>query len=100
MNIDVSSQSPKSGNAVPSDRLEPLPELTSCPAHPEEEEEDESYHLTAQVAPVGPFDKAKDNYTEMTFGVPASPPQPVSQPSEGGQTISPSSCMQRLTVEG
>ncbi|XP_016341938.1 insulin receptor substrate 2-like [Sinocyclocheilus anshuiensis] len=99
MNTDMSSQSPKSGNAAPSDRLEPLPELTSCPAHPEEEEEDERYHLTAHVAPVGPVDKAKDDYTEMTFGVPASPPQPVSQPSEGGQTISPSSCMQRLTVE-
>ncbi len=99
MNIDVSLQSPKSGNAAPSDRLEPLPEVTSCPAHPEEEEEEERYHLTAQVATVGPVDKAKDDYTEMTFGVPASPPQPVSQPSEGGQIISPSSCMQRLTVE-
>uniref|UniRef100_A0A9J7XL01 Insulin receptor substrate 2 n=1 Tax=Cyprinus carpio carpio TaxID=630221 RepID=A0A9J7XL01_CYPCA len=99
MNIDVSSLSPKSGNAAPSNRLEPLPELTPCPANPEEEEEDERYHLTAQVAPVGPVDKAKDDYTEMTFGVPASPPQPVSQPSEGGQTINLSSCMQRLTLE-
>ncbi|KAK7168766.1 hypothetical protein R3I93_004920 [Phoxinus phoxinus] len=97
MNIDVSSQSPKSGNSAPSNGLEPLPDLTSCPAHPKEEEKDERYHLTAQVAPVGPVDKAKDDYTEMTFGVPVSPP--VSQPSEGGQNISPSSCMQRLTVD-
>ncbi|XP_077072390.1 insulin receptor substrate 2 [Siphateles boraxobius] len=97
MNIDVNSQSPKSVNAAPSNGLEPLPDLTSCPAHPKEEEKDERYHLTAQVAPVGPVDKAKDDYTEMTFGVPVSPP--VSQPSEGGQKISPSSCMQRLTVD-
>ncbi|XP_056107778.1 insulin receptor substrate 2 [Rhinichthys klamathensis goyatoka] len=97
MNIDVSSQSPKSGNAAPSNGLEPLADLTSCPTHPKEEEKDERYHLTAQVAPVGPVDKAKDDYTEMTFGVPVSPP--VSQPSEGGQNISPSSCMQRLTVD-
>jgi len=96
MNIDASSRSPKSGNAAPSNALQPLVDLTSCPAHPKEEEKDERYHRTAQVAPVGPVDKAKDDYTEMTFGVPVSPP--VSQPSEGGQNISPSSCMQRLTV--
>lgn len=99
MNIDVISQSPKSGNATSSNGLEPVPELTPCPAHPEEQEEDKRYHLTAQVAPAGPVNKAKDDYTEMTFGVPASPAQPVSQPSDSGQTISPSSCMQRLTVD-
>ncbi|XP_051567209.1 insulin receptor substrate 2-like [Myxocyprinus asiaticus] len=99
MNIDVSSQSSKSGNATLSKALEALPELTSCPAHPHEEEKEEGYHLTAQVSPVGPAGKAKDDYTEMTVGVPASPPQPVSQPSESGQTISASSCVQRLTVD-
>lgn len=97
MNLNVSSQSPKSGNAAPSDRLEPLPECTSCPTHTEEEEEDERYQCRAQLAPAGPVDKAKDDYTEMTFVVSASSPPP--QPSEGGQTISPSSCLQRLTVD-
>ncbi|XP_055071151.2 insulin receptor substrate 2 [Misgurnus anguillicaudatus] len=97
MNIDVNSHSLKTGDAAPSDTFEALPVRTSCPAHSEEEEE--RYHLTAQVAPVGPVGKAKDDYTEMTFSVPASPPQPVSQPSEGGQTTSPSSCMQRLAMD-
>lgn len=95
MNIDVNSQSLKTGDAAPSDTFEALPVRTSCPAHSEEDR----YHLTAQVAPVGPVGKAKDDYTEMTFSVPASPPQPVSQPSEGGQTTSPSSCMQRLAMD-
>lgn len=99
MNIEVSSQSLRSGDVAPSNALETLPELTSCPAHPEEEEEEKRYHLTVQVASVGLAGKAKDDYTEMTFGVPASPPQPVSQPTEGGQTTSPSSCMQRLTLD-
>ncbi|XP_051998341.1 insulin receptor substrate 2-like [Xyrauchen texanus] len=99
MNIDVSSQLPKSGNVAPSEPLEALPELTSCPAHPDGEEEKERYHLTAQVAPAGPAGKAKDDYTDMMFGMPASPLQPVAQPSESGHTISPSSCVQRLTVD-
>ncbi|TRZ02089.1 hypothetical protein DNTS_001470 [Danionella cerebrum] len=98
MNLNMSSQSSKFYNTTPPDCLEPLPELTSCPALPEEEEE-ERYQRSARVASAVPVDKAKDDYTEMAFGMSCSSLPPVSQSSAGGQTLSPSSGLQRLTVD-
>lgn len=101
MNINVSS--PKSGDAAPFSPVGAVPELSTCPTQLEEEEEEgevECYHFTAQVAPSckAGIATAKDDYTEMTFCVSASPPQPTPQPTECSQTTSPSSCVRRLNL--
>ncbi|XP_030643127.1 LOW QUALITY PROTEIN: insulin receptor substrate 2 [Chanos chanos] len=97
MNVDLSAQSPKLGDTAPLDPLDAMPELETCPCQPEEEEE-ERYHLTAQVASTCSTGTSKDDYTEMTFSVTASPSQPVLKPAESTQTTSPTSCVQRLTL--
>uniref|UniRef100_A0AAR2KV64 Insulin receptor substrate 2b n=1 Tax=Pygocentrus nattereri TaxID=42514 RepID=A0AAR2KV64_PYGNA len=101
MNINVSSESPKSGDAAPFSPVDAVPELAACPAQPEEEEGGvECYCLTAQVAPSckAGTATAKDDHREITFCVPTSPPQPTPQPTECSQTTSPSSCVQRLNL--
>ncbi|KAG9271154.1 insulin receptor substrate 2 [Astyanax mexicanus] len=109
MNINV-AESPKSRDAAPFSPVDVAPELAACPARPEEEEDEnvevggvKCYHLTAQVAPAckAGTTTAKDDYTEMTFHVHASPPPPLQstpQPAECSQTTSPSSCVRRLNL--
>ncbi|XP_066543019.1 insulin receptor substrate 2 [Hoplias malabaricus] len=102
MNINVSKDSPKSSDAAPFSPVDAVPGLASCPAQPEEEEEGEGeggvecFRLTAQVAPSckAGTTSAKDDYTEMTFSVSGSPPQPAECP----KTTSPSSCVRRLNL--
>lgn len=100
MNINLSSESPKSGDAAPFSPLDAMPELAVCPAQREEEEEEEGgingYNLTSQVEPSCQAGLAKDDYTEMTFCVSASPPQPTSQTTDCTKPASPSSCARRL----
>ncbi|XP_076857916.1 insulin receptor substrate 2 isoform X2 [Brachyhypopomus gauderio] len=99
MNINTISESPKTGDVAPFGRADAVPELAACPAQTGREGGVECCHLTAQVPPICQTGTANEDYTEMTFGVPASSPQPAeSQPTECVQTTSPSSCVRRLTL--
>ncbi|KAL4656569.1 insulin receptor substrate 2-like [Arapaima gigas] len=90
INIDLSAQSPKSGDA-PADPLNAMYKLSLC--QPEKEE-----YLKLQVGFNSPPGTDNDDYTEMAFGMGSSPPQPDSQTFEGIETPSPGSGVQRLTL--
>lgn len=99
MNINLSSESPKSVDAAPFSPLDAMPELAVCPAQYKEKEEEQEgingYNLTSQVEPSCQTGLAKDDYTEMTFCVSASLPQPASQTTDCAKPTSPSSCTRR-----
>lgn len=98
MNINLSSESPKSGDAAPFSPLDTMPDLAVCPAPCEEEGGINGYNLTSQVEPSCQTGMEKDDYTEMTFCVSASPPQPSSQTTNCTKPASPSSCARRLNL--
>ncbi|KAI5621262.1 insulin receptor substrate 2 [Silurus asotus] len=98
MNINLSSESPKSGDAAPFSPLDAMPELAVCPAPCEEEEGINRYNLTSQVEPSCQAGMVKDDYTEMTFCVSASSTQPTSQTTICTKPASPSSCTRRLNL--
>lgn len=101
MNINLSSASPKSGDAAPFSPLDAMPELAVCPAPCEEEGKINTYNLTSLTSQVEPSCLAgmeKDDYTEMTFSVSASPPQPTSQTTNCTKPASPSSCARRVNL--
>ncbi|XP_029460740.1 insulin receptor substrate 2 [Rhinatrema bivittatum] len=79
MNLGFGSHSPKGGLA--------------SPGSPEEEE-------AMSPAPARPFLPAADgDYTEMTFGAAATPPQPIAaQKPDGAQLASPAAGVKRLTL--
>lgn len=92
MNLNISSESPKSGDGVPFSPLDAIRDLVACPALPEEKVD--CYNLRTQEAPSGQDVKAKDDYTEMTFCVSSASPQSTSQPT------SPALCARRLNPGG
>lgn len=98
MNINLSSESPKSGDAATFSPLDAMSELAVCPAQCEEEEAGgiNGYNLTTQVEPSCQPGLVKDDYTEMTFCVSSSLPQPTSQTTDCTNPNSPSSCARRL----
>ena len=90
MNIDLSdAQSPKPGDAPagPSES-----KLSSRPCQPEEE------YLKAKIGSVCLPGSAKDDYTEMAFGISGTPLQPISQTADCAQTTSPTSGVKGLTL--
>ncbi|XP_035265053.1 insulin receptor substrate 2 [Anguilla anguilla] len=90
MNIDLSNaQSPKPGDApaAPSES-----KLSSHPCQPEEE------YLKAKIGSVCLPGSAKDDYTEMAFGIAGTPLQPISQTADGAQTTSPTNGVKGLTL--
>ncbi|XP_023667195.2 insulin receptor substrate 2-like [Paramormyrops kingsleyae] len=86
MNTDLGIQSPKAGDA-PTDPLNATYKLSVC--QPAKEE-----YPKEQVDLVCPPDTEKDDYTEMTFGISASP-KPVPQTFE---RVDASSAVQRLSL--
>ncbi|XP_015219841.1 insulin receptor substrate 2 [Lepisosteus oculatus] len=90
MNIDLNAQSPKSVEA-PADTMNVMSAL-SCSIQPDAE------YLKTQIASVCLSGSTKDDYTEMTFGVTNTPPQPISQKSEKAQSMSPTSGVKRLNL--
>ncbi|XP_053352111.1 insulin receptor substrate 2 [Clarias gariepinus] len=98
MNVNLSSESPKSGDAAPFSPLDAMPELAVCPASSEEEGQINVYNLTSQVESSCQPSMVKDDYTEMTFCVSASSSQPLSQTTNCTKPSSPSSCARRLNL--
>ncbi|XP_017325894.1 insulin receptor substrate 2 [Ictalurus punctatus] len=98
MNINISLESPKSGDAAPFSPLDAMPDLAVCPTPCEEEGGINGYNLISQVEPSCQAGMAKDDYTEMTFCVSASPPQSTSQATDCTKPASPSSCARRLNL--
>nr|XP_033805424.1 insulin receptor substrate 2 [Geotrypetes seraphini] len=74
MNLDFGSQSPKGSLEATS----PAPD-----------------HSFLQVVAPGPVES---DYTEMTFGASATPPQPIVQKPDGSQVTSPTSGIKRMTL--
>ncbi|MBN3274478.1 IRS2 protein, partial [Polyodon spathula] len=92
MNTDLSSQSPKSGDD-PVVSLSVMSAL-SCPCRSQPEDK----YLKAQTVPVCLSSPVKDDYTEMTFVMANTPPQPISQKTESAQTTSPTDVVNRITL--
>ncbi|KAG2457256.1 IRS2 protein, partial [Polypterus senegalus] len=92
MNLDLSTQSPRSGD-TPVDAMNVISNLPcSCTNQPED------MYLKAQIGPVCLSGPAMDDYTDMTFGMRNAPAQPLSQTTESAQTTSPTSGIQRLSL--
>ncbi|KAK6487055.1 insulin receptor substrate 2 [Huso huso] len=92
MNTDLSSQSPKFGDASIVS-LSVISALScACKSQPDDE------YLKAQTVSVCLSSPVKDDYTEMTFGMANTPPQPISQKTESAQTTSPTNVINRITL--
>ncbi|KAK5609021.1 hypothetical protein CRENBAI_017189 [Crenichthys baileyi] len=76
INLDLGSHSPKGADTA-AERLDTLPEHSSCPCS----EEDVVYHIESDKSSQSFNDEVKNDYTEMTFGMTSSPPQLVPQNS-------------------
>ncbi|NXJ83004.1 IRS2 protein, partial [Trogon melanurus] len=96
MNIDFGSQSPSQSGTVSVGSLEALsPGSSSSTSQPE------GRYLKAAVGVAcssSPSDGG--DYTEMTFGMATTPPQPIVQKPESARVTSPTAGVKRLTLSG
>ncbi|NXH44920.1 IRS2 protein, partial [Dicaeum eximium] len=96
MNIDFGSQSPSQSGTVSVGSLEALsPGSSSSTSQPN------GRYLKAAVGVAcssSPSDGG--DYTEMTFGMATTPPQPIIQKPESARVTSPTSGVKRLTLSG
>ncbi|NXL71694.1 IRS2 protein, partial [Leptocoma aspasia] len=96
MNIDFGSQSPSRSGTVSVGSLEALsPGSSSSTSQPN------GRYLKAAVGVAcssSPSDGG--DYTEMTFGMATTPPQPIIQKPESARVTSPTSGVKRLTLSG
>ncbi|NWS40874.1 IRS2 protein, partial [Probosciger aterrimus] len=96
MNIDFGSQSPSQSGTVSVGSLEALsPGSSSSTSQPE------GRYLKAAVGVAcssSPSDGG--DYTEMTFGMATTPPQPIIQKPESARVTSPTAGVKRLTLSG
>ncbi|NXD67938.1 IRS2 protein, partial [Eolophus roseicapillus] len=96
MNIDFGSQSPSQSGTVSVGSLEALsPGSSSSTSQPE------GRYLKAAVG-VACSSSLSDcgDYTEMTFGMATTPPQPIIQKPESARVTSPTAGVKRLTLSG
>ncbi|NWQ74665.1 IRS2 protein, partial [Columbina picui] len=96
MNIDFGSQSPSQSGTVSVGSLEALsPGSSSSTSQP-----DGRYMKTSVgVACLSSLSDGGD-YTEMTFGMATTPPQPIVQKPESARVTSPTAGVKRLTLSG
>ncbi|KFP21651.1 Insulin receptor substrate 2, partial [Egretta garzetta] len=96
MNIDFGSQSPSQSGTVSVGSLEALsPGSSSSTSQPD------GHYLKAAVGVAcssSPSDGG--DYTEMTFGMATTPPQPIVQKPESARVASPTAGVKRLTLSG
>ncbi|NWV15926.1 IRS2 protein, partial [Ptilonorhynchus violaceus] len=96
MNIDFGSQSPSQSGTVSVGSLEALsPGSSSSTSQPN------GHYLKAAVGVAcssSPSDGG--DYTEMTFGMATTPPQPIVQKPESARVTSPTAGVKRLTLSG
>ncbi|NXE49960.1 IRS2 protein, partial [Casuarius casuarius] len=96
MNIDFGSQSPSQSGTVSVGSLEALsPGSSSSTSQPDRR------YLKAAVG-VACLSSPSDggDYTEMTFGMATTPPQPIVQKPESARVTSPTAGVKRLTLSG
>ncbi|NWU44628.1 IRS2 protein, partial [Hylia prasina] len=96
MNIDFGSQSPSQSGTVSVGSLEALsPGSSSSTSQP-------SGHYLKTAVGVACSSSPSDggDYTEMTFGMATTPPQPIVQKPESARVTSPTSGVKRLTLSG
>ncbi|NXT76785.1 IRS2 protein, partial [Zapornia atra] len=96
MNIDFGSQSPSQSGTVSVGSLEALsPGSSSSTSQPD------GRYLKAAVG-VACLSSPSDggDYTEMTFGMATTPPQPIVQKPESARVTSPTAGVKRLTLSG
>uniref|UniRef100_A0A8C4JF14 Insulin receptor substrate 2 n=1 Tax=Dromaius novaehollandiae TaxID=8790 RepID=A0A8C4JF14_DRONO len=96
MNIDFGSQSPSQSGTVSVGSLEALsPGSSSSTSQPD------GRYLKASVG-VACLSSPSDggDYTEMTFGMATTPPQPIVQKPESARVTSPTAGVKRLTLSG
>ncbi|NXX91416.1 IRS2 protein, partial [Centropus bengalensis] len=95
MNIDFGSQSPSQSGTVSVGSLEALsPGSSSSTSQP-----DGRYLKAVEVACLSSPSDGGD-YTEMTFGMATTPPQPIVQKPESARVTSPPGGVKRLTLSG
>ncbi|NXR79265.1 IRS2 protein, partial [Pycnonotus jocosus] len=95
MNIDFGSQSPSQSGTVSVGSLEALsPGSSSGTSQPS------GRYLKAAVGVACSSSPSDGDYTEMTFGMATTPPQPIVQKTESARVTSPTSGLKRLTLSG
>uniref|UniRef100_A0A8C4V904 Insulin receptor substrate 2 n=1 Tax=Falco tinnunculus TaxID=100819 RepID=A0A8C4V904_FALTI len=96
MNIDFGSQSPSQSGTVSVGSLEALsPGSSSSTSQP-----DGRYLKAAVGVACSSSPSDGGDYTEMTFGMATTPPQPIVQKSESARVTSPTAGVKRLTLSG
>ncbi|NXE21598.1 IRS2 protein, partial [Ardeotis kori] len=96
MNIDFGSQSPSQSGTVSVGSLEALsPGSSSSTSQP-----DGRYLKAAVGVPCLSSPSDGGDYTEMTFGMATTPPQPIVQKPESARVTSPTAGVKRLTLSG
>ncbi|KFV65976.1 Insulin receptor substrate 2, partial [Dryobates pubescens] len=96
MNIDFGSQSPSQSGTVSVGSLEALsPGSSSSTSQP-----DGRYMKAAVVVACSSSPSDGGDYTEMTFGMATTPPQPIVQKPESARVTSPTAGVKRLTLSG
>ncbi|NXL45047.1 IRS2 protein, partial [Podilymbus podiceps] len=96
MNIDFGSQSPSQSGTVSVGSLEALsPGSSSSTSQP-----DRRYLKAAVGVACSSSPSDGGDYTEMTFGMATTPPQPIVQKPESARVASPTAGVKRLTLSG
>ncbi|KAM9204339.1 insulin receptor substrate 2 isoform 3-T3 [Mergus octosetaceus] len=96
MNIDFGSQSPSQSGTVSVGSLEALsPGSSSSTSQPDGRYLKAAVGVTCLSSPSDGGD-----YTEMTFGMATTPPQPIVQKPESARVTSPTAGVKRLTLSG
>ncbi|NXV15134.1 IRS2 protein, partial [Cepphus grylle] len=96
MNIDFGSQSPSQSGTVSVGSLEALsPGSSSSTSQP-----DGRYLKAAVEVACSSSPSDGGDYTEMTFGMATTPPQPIVQKPESARVTSPTAGVKRLTLSG
>ncbi|KFO92664.1 Insulin receptor substrate 2, partial [Buceros rhinoceros silvestris] len=96
MNIDFGSQSPSQSGTVSVGSLEALsPGSSSSTSQPEGRYRKAAVGVACSSSPSDGGD-----YTEMTFGMATTPPQPIVQKPESARVTSPTAGVKRLTLSG
>ncbi|NXE79733.1 IRS2 protein, partial [Cochlearius cochlearius] len=96
MNIDFGSQSPSQSGTVSVGSLEALsPGSSSSTSQP-----DGRYLKAAVGVACSSSPSDGGDYTEMTFGMATTPPQPIVQKPESARVASPTAGVKRLTLSG
>ncbi|NXM85338.1 IRS2A protein, partial [Oenanthe oenanthe] len=96
MNIDFGSQSPSQSGTVSVGSLEALsPGSSSSTSQPNGRYLKAAVEVACSSSPSDGGD-----YTEMTFGMATTPPQPIVQKPESARVTSPTSGVKRLTLSG